>query len=282
MARPALRNVSQTLTWGTIDAKITHMYPEPLFYILNVPAYLYDILQIVGLILALAMAVALAREHGGIPLKDVFIVWLACAIAQLALTPVLVLLVEQLGFDIPLNWSFMRIVAVFIALAIAQVTFHKTPLVPLSHALDIAAPPVMVFLAFARLACLAAGCCFGAPAPGLPWAITFTNPNSLALHLNVPVHPTQLYEMFGALAILGIVLGLRHRAMWRGNLMWVTLLLYAALRFIIEFYRGDIRAMVGLLSLNQVVCIAFAVVCGAILARSLLRFPMRRGVEATF
>ncbi len=256
------------------------MYPDPIFYILTEPVDLYYILNFIGLLLALALALFIARERGGILLRDVVYVWLVCSLSQFALTPVLVLLVELLGFSIPPSWSFMRIVAVFLALAYIKATLHRIPHVPFLDMLDIAAPPAMLYLAIARLGCLAAGCCFGAPAPGLPWAITFTNPNSLAHYLNVPLHPTQLYETFSALVILGIVLGLRRRAQWRGNLMWLALLLYAAVRFVIEFYRGDIRAMVGVLSLNQVVCITFAVVCGAILVWRNQRFLVKRGVEA--
>jgi phosphatidylglycerol:prolipoprotein diacylglycerol transferase len=254
------------------------MFPDPIFSIFNLYIFPYDILNAVGLLLALALALFLAREHGGIPLKNVLIVWFACAIAQYALAPVLVRLVEQLGFNLPLGWSFMRMVAMFIALVGVKITWFRATSVPLSDSLDIAAPPMLLFIAFARLGNLTIGGSYGAPAPGLPWAITFTNPASLAWrYLNIPVHPTQLYEAFGVLAILGVVLGLRHRAMWRGNLMWLTLLLYSIMRFGIEFYRGDLREMVGLLSLNQVICIALALASGAILAWKFQRIPLKRG-----
>lgn len=254
------------------------MFPDPLFNVLGVTIFPYDILDAVGLLLALALALSLAREHGGIPLKKVLIVWSACAIAQYALAPVLVRLVTQLGLDLPLGWSFMRMIAMFVALAGAKMILYKTTSVPFAHVLDLAAPPMLLFIAFARLGNLTIGGSYGVPAPGLPWAITFTNPTSLATrYLNIPVHPTQLYEAFGVLVILGVVLGLRHRAMWRGNLMWLTLLLYSVMRFGIEFYRGDLREMVGLLSLNQVICIMLAVASGAILIWKFQQIPMKRG-----
>ena len=245
------------------------MYPDPLFYILGIPIYFYLIAYIVGFILAFVLAFILTREHGGIPLKDLNASAFTIIVADLALTPILVWIMAQFGYFVPLNWSLGQIIVVVIALATYHLIRRKHVPVKFSERLDIAAPPVMLFIVILRLGCLAAGCCYGIPAPDLPWAITFTNPHAITPYQNIPVHPTQLYESLGALAILGIVLALRHRALWRGNLMWVALILYAAIRFAIEFYRGDPRPMIvvltTVLTLNQIMCVALAMVCGAIL-----------------
>jgi len=102
-----------------------------------------------------------------------------------------------------------------------------------------------VWHVFGRLGCLAAGCCFGRPT-GLPWAVRFTNSSSMVDPglRGVPLHPTQLYEAFGE---AGIFLGLYRLVLPRveaGSLPYGTLsglyfAAYAALRFIVEFYRGD-------------------------------------------
>jgi phosphatidylglycerol:prolipoprotein diacylglycerol transferase len=103
---------------------------------------------------------------------------------------------------------------------------------------DIFAPSIAIGHAIGRLGCFSAGCCYGRPAEGLPWAITFTDPESLA-KIGIPLHPTQLYESLGEFINFLILITLRRHQSFRGQLFWTYLLLYSALRFIVEFFRGD-------------------------------------------
>lgn len=256
------------------------MLPDPLFFILGVPIYFFIVDYVIGFLLAFVLAAILTRERG-IPLKYLFIPALVCMAADIALTPVLVWVMERASLTVPLNWSLGQIMAVLVALATYHVLArHRIP-VAFSASLDILAPSIMLFIAVLRLACLAAGCCYGIPALGLPWAITFTNPHVVSIYKNIPVHPTQLYESLGTFAILAILLALRQRARWRGNLIWLALLLYAAIRFVIEFYRGDPRPTFNVLSLvlsiNQIICIALVAACGLVLV---WRFARRTAMVA--
>ena len=55
------------------------------------------------------------------------------------------------------------------------------------------------------------------------------------------LHPTQLYEAFGELAIFAALLLLRPRARRHpGTLLVAYLGLYALLRFVVEMFRGDV------------------------------------------
>src|SRR5690606_37330290 len=99
-----------------------------------------------------------------------------------------------------------------------------------------------------RLGCLMAGCCYGRPTQ-VAWAITFTDPAAalnVGTPLNVPLHPTQLYESMAGFAILLILLAIERRGrQYPGRTFWQFVLLYAISRFIIEFFRGDDRGMVA-------------------------------------
>lgn len=110
-----------------------------------------------------------------------------------------------------------------------------------------------------RIGCFLNGCCHGRPT-GLPWGVAFTSPAAdldPAL-LGVRLHPTQLYEAAGELA-LGLCLALlvlpRIRAKrWRqGTAFFLYLGGYSALRFLIETLRGDDRGgfLSSLLSPSQ-------------------------------
>ncbi|MCP4716227.1 MAG: prolipoprotein diacylglyceryl transferase [Deltaproteobacteria bacterium] len=105
--------------------------------------------------------------------------------------------------------------------------------------LDLFAPSLAIGVCFGRLGCFFAGCCYG-KACELPWAITFTNPDTLA-RMHVPLHPTQLYSSLGALITFLILFFWRKRKTFDGQLLLIWLFMYSGFRSIIELFRGDIR-----------------------------------------
>ncbi|MDH5457390.1 MAG: prolipoprotein diacylglyceryl transferase, partial [Nitrospinota bacterium] len=78
------------------------------------------------------------------------------------------------------------------------------------------------------------------------------DPRSLA-PLEVALHPTQVYLSINAIIIFGILVWLRKRKTFNGQVFWVYGILYSIGRFIIEFYRGDDRgfAVPNALSTSQ-------------------------------
>ena len=115
---------------------------------------------------------------------------------------------------------------------------------------DAFAPAIAAGQFIGRVGCLMAGCCYGKPS-SVPWAITFTHPQSLA-PLHIPLHPTQIYHSLAGLITCLILLGLRSRLPVPGQRFGLFLILYAGFRFVIEFFRGDFRGELGSLSLTQV------------------------------
>ncbi len=90
-----------------------------------------------------------------------------------------------------------------------------------------------------RIGCFFAGCCYGEICH-LPWAVTFTNPESLA-PTRIPLHPTQLYSALNNLIIFAILWGLRKRKRFHGQVFLIYVFLYGITRSIIEVFRGDFR-----------------------------------------
>jgi phosphatidylglycerol:prolipoprotein diacylglycerol transferase len=126
---------------------------------------------------------------------------------------------------------------------------------PLWQTCDVFAPGIALGHAVGRLGCLAAGCCYGKPTT-VPWAVTFTNPlaaTNVGTPLNVPLHPTQIYESAAEALILVVLLATEKKGRaYPGRTFWLYMLMYAVSRFIIEFYRGDERGLVlGQLSTSQ-------------------------------
>ncbi len=131
---------------------------------------------------------------------------------------------------------------------------------PMWTTCDAFAPGIALGHVVGRLGCLMAGCCYGRPTD-VPWAVVFTNTEAAAnvgTPLDVPLHPTQLYEAGAELLILGLLLQTESRGRtFPGRTFWGYILLYGISRFIIEFYRGDDRGMVlDLVSTSQFISLA--------------------------
>lgn len=104
---------------------------------------------------------------------------------------------------------------------------------------DSFAVPVAATVAIGRLGCFHAGCCFGTPT-NAPWGVVFPAIDAL------PRHPTQLYEStFHACAAIGLWV-LIKRGVFRGNLIKLYIMTYAAYRFLTEMVRPEPRMLAGL------------------------------------
>lgn len=144
---------------------------------------------------------------------------------------------------------------------------------------DLAGAGTALGLFFGRMGCFFGGCCFGVPtdsALGLafpPWspaseaqwrAGQLLQP-SLESH---PVHPTQLYEALGCLAIAGFLhFYLARNKRFHGQVMLVFLVAYSLLRFGIEFLRADDRGGLFGLSTSQLLSLVITLAVIPIYAR---------------
>jgi phosphatidylglycerol:prolipoprotein diacylglycerol transferase len=140
--------------------------------------------------------------------------------------------------------------------ALSYMKRHRLPIWKLA---DLISPFIALGLSFGRIGCFLAGCCYGRET-SLPWAVVFKNPDSLA-RLNVPLHPTQLYDAANGLAIFFFLSWMEKRKTFDGQIFWIFLFLYAITRFFIEIFRGDPRGFLfeGLLSASQGIGILVAV-----------------------
>jgi phosphatidylglycerol:prolipoprotein diacylglycerol transferase len=165
-----------------------------------------------------------------------------------------------------------------IAASVFGLWFLRREKFPMLKATDMAGMTIPVGLFFGRLGCFLGGCCFGSRVQdGFPLAVRFPewSPASEAHyreglltgpHLeSLPVHPAQLYEAIGCLAIAAVAMFVAHpRKRFDGQVFLVFLGLYAVLRFVLEYFRADDRGGVGALSTSQ--WIGLAVVAGVALA----------------
>ncbi|MGB8991829.1 MAG: prolipoprotein diacylglyceryl transferase [Desulfobaccales bacterium] len=154
----------------------------------------------------------------------------------------------------------------FLALMVAvyYIYRHGWPWRPTLDALALGAPLGQFF---GRIGCFMAGCCYGKPSD-VPWAVTFTNPNTLC-PLRVPVHPAQLYEGFLDLGVFMLLYWYKTRKHYSGQMLLLYLFLAGLVRFVVEFFRSpqDYRGPMffGWMPLTQFLALGLFLVCGGLL-----------------
>ena len=130
--------------------------------------------------------------------------------------------------------------------------FRKLKL-PVLGMLDLMALVTCIVHGFGRMGCFMAGCCYGIPTDSFI-GVVFTDPSCQAEPLNTSLHPTQLYEVVWIGIIFCILMLLRVKKRFDGQIFLTYLMLYALGRSIIELFRGDLaRGFVidGILSNSQ-------------------------------
>lgn len=132
----------------------------------------------------------------------------------------------------------------FITALISALVYVKKKGLPLWPTADILAPAIALGHAVGRIGCFFAGCCYGRQCD-LPWAVTFSDPHSLA-PLGIHLHPTQLYSVLSNLLILVTLLWVEKRRCFDairfdGMIFWLYITLYGLFRSFVEIFRGDPR-----------------------------------------
>ncbi len=117
--------------------------------------------------------------------------------------------------------------------------FFKIKKIPTLPMLDIMAVTTVIVHGTGRIGCFLAGCCHGVPHDGF-FSVVFTNPVCQARPLDTPLHPTQLYSVFLLYGIMAVLLFMKSRKKFDGQLFLLYLMIYPAGRIIIEIFRGDI------------------------------------------
>jgi len=125
---------------------------------------------------------------------------------------------------------------------------------------DVCGPAIALGQAIGRVGCFMAGDDYGRPSH-VPWAVAFTDPDAARIGgapLGIPLHPVQLYESMVCVVLFVVLLQLRRRRQFDGEMILAYTLLYAIARFVLEFFRGDAdRGFVfgGLLSTSQFIAV---------------------------
>ena len=147
--------------------------------------------------------------------------------------------------------------------------FFRSHRLPVYRMLDIMAITTCLVHMFGRIGCFLAGCCYGIPTDA--WiGVVFTDPLCYAQPLNTPLVPTQLLEAMYIFLIMLFLLALKKRKRFNGELFLTYLMLYAAGRFVLEFFRADLErgfVIENFISHSQFIALSVAAAVGLLYLR---------------
>ncbi len=241
------------------------MYPV-LFQFGNFHIYAYGFFIVVGFAVATVLAFLKIRKSNiGISLENAADFFFYTALSAFLGSRLLFVLINvdiyrQHPLQIFKIWEGgLVFYGGLISAAMVAFGYMKWRGLPVWKLADLISPLIALGLSFGRIGCFLAGCCYGKET-SLPWAVVFKNPESLA-RLNVPLHPTQLYDAVNGVAIYFFLNWISGKKTFDGQVFWFFLFLYSMTRFFIEMFRGDPRGFVfgNLLSTSQGIGILLAI-----------------------
>ena len=241
-----------------------------LFHFGRIAIPTYGVLTAIGLLAGLACAVLQARRLGlrSDRMWNLALVGILGALFGSRLLPVLA------NFDafrahpfwvlglanIPGDWIALGGAAVGV---LAAALYGVAEGMPLLSVADATAPALALAFAINRLGAFCGGLAWGRPT-ALPWGVMYRSFVAYLWYrvpLGVRVHPVQIYDAAASLAILALLISFRGRR--PGEIAGAWLFLYGLARFFLEFFRGDEPALVGGLTLPQMLAICAVIGAGA-------------------
>lgn len=141
----------------------------------------------------------------------------------------------------------------------AVLAYSRTARLPVSRVLEYLLPVFPLIHAFGRIGCFLMGCCYGRP-----WAGGIAFNNSPIAPNGIRLVPVQLIEAAGEFAMFFALAYLSRHTNGKKMLSFY-IITYSAMRFLIEFWRGDTqRGFIGALSVSQTIAVLSVLLCAAI------------------
>lgn len=259
------------------------MYPI-LFRIGSFPVNTYGVFLALAFLCAIFVTVRLAARDG-LPKEKIYDLCLWLLLSSLIGSKVLMFFTEpeyRANPKLMFSLDFLRSGGVFygglIGAILAGFFLMRRWKLPWWKTADACAPGIALGNFFGRQGCFSAGCCWGKPTT-LPWGVQFTEAGHeiTGVPTGAHLHPTQLYESFAMLIVFFFLLWLHKKKKFSGQVILAYVVIYATVRFLIEFVRddprGDVLGLTTLTGLSTSQLIGLVVGIGALI---LLIFRWRR------
>ncbi len=208
----------------------------------SIKLYSYGVMIMIGAIAAFAYMCVQARKQYGMSFEQSNSLLLYVLLAAVIGGKLLVIFEEPSRYlsnpSALLSPSGFVFYGSLLAAIPVMLWFFRKEKLPALGMLDIMAVTACIVHMLGRLGCFLAGCCYGLPTDGR-LAVSFQHPQTMARPVDVPLHPTQLYDSAQIFIIMIFLLWLKRHKRFDGQMFLLYLMLYALGRSIIEEFRGD-------------------------------------------
>lgn len=221
----------------------------PFINILGKTIPMYAVMAFIGAAAMCGTSALLAKHRKTIPAEDIFYMLLYAGIGCLIGAKLLYIIVSIDTYWFPEKsfgenmhyWAailmsgglvfYGGLIGAFLG-ALRYCVHFK---IDFKESIRIVVPTVPLFHAFGRIGCFMAGCCHGIEYDGV-FSVTYTH--SPAAPNGISLLPVQLFEAAGnfLLCIILVILFVRDTKV---SLSGIYLSVYGAMRFSLEFFRGD-------------------------------------------
>jgi phosphatidylglycerol:prolipoprotein diacylglycerol transferase len=251
------------------------MYPV-IFRIGSFPVNTYGVFLALAFLCAIFVTVRLATRDG-LPKEKIYDLCLWLLLSSLIGSKLLMLFTEpeyRANPKLLFSLDFLRSGGVFygglIGALLAGFYLMRRWKLPWWKTADACAPGIALGNFFGRQGCFSAGCCWGKPTT-LPWGVQFTEAGHeiTGVPTGIHLHPTQLYESFTMLIVFFFLLWLHKKKKFSGQVILAYAVIYATVRFLIEFVRddprGDVLGLTTMTGLSTSQLIGIVVGIGALI-----------------
>lgn len=259
-------------------------------WLIPLKIYTYGTLMALAFLLGIGLA-ALQARRAGISEEVVYDLGLYALIAGLVGARLFYVLfvapeyyLEHPAHIFFLNRGGLVFYGGFFLAALAVIGYARRRKLALARIGDLLVPSVALGHAIGRLGCLAYGCCYGRVLPlgtGLGLRFPVDSPAfidhlgrgliTMGDQCSLPVFPTQLLESGANFLIFAFLFWYSFRKQYEGQLIIYYVLLYAPVRFVLEFFRADDRGgtLLSLSPSQWFSILLFAIIAGIILTKKL-------------
>lgn len=224
----------------------------PYIEIFGFPLPMYGVMAVVGFVLAVILAMSLAKRYD-LPPSDVLFASIYCAIGVVVGAKLLYFITKLpefiKNFQVFLDNPFGVLVYVFggfvfygglIGGALGVIIYCKQFKMSVKPFMNVAAPAIPLMHGIGRIGCLCAGCCYGMEYDGI-FAITYPENEFTKDMSGVSRFPTPLVEVaVNMILFVFLYFYVRKEKRKEGKALGIYLIVYSIMRFILEFVRGDL------------------------------------------
>ena len=254
------------------------MHPV-LFELGSFTVYSYGFMIALGIVAGMAYLLVEGKKEAGLTLDQGNALFLLIFLAAVAGGKLFLFLEDPVRYaadpaTLLTGRGFVFYGSFLLAIPVMWWFFRKHKLPPF-RMLDVMAVTTCLVHLFGRLGCFLAGCCYGRPTD-TAWGIAFTDPACHADPLNTPLHPTQLMESAYIFLVMLLLLVMKRKRRFYGQLFLMYLMLYAVGRFVLEYFRGDIgRGFVveDYVSHSQFIAFCVLLIVAIVYARMVKKAP---------